>query len=66
MTVTSTTGIDNEPGATRTFFYGVNVVGTLLQHVDTPQVKYYEYGFSLHYSAPATMNGLVFTDVVSL
>lgn len=66
LTVTSTTGIDNKPGATRTFSYGFPVVETLLQYVDTPQVKYYEYGFSLENSAPATVEGILFTDLVNL
>jgi hypothetical protein len=66
LTVTSTTGVDDEPGATRTFSYGFNVTETLLEYVDTPQIKYYEYGFSLHNSAPATIEGILFTDLVNL
>jgi hypothetical protein len=66
LSILSTTGTDNVAGATRTFFYGFNVTETLLQYIDSPQVKYYVYGFSLDNSAPSTIEGTLFTNLVNL
>jgi hypothetical protein len=58
LSILSTTGSDNAAGATRTFFYGFNVTETLLQYIDSPQVKYYVYSFSLDHSTPSTIGVL--------
>ena len=66
LTVLATTGADNQAGSTRTFSYGFNVTETLLQYVDTPQVKYYQYGYSIDGSAPATIDGVSYTKLYNL
>lgn len=65
-TVTATNGVGNKAGATRTSFHGFSATETLLQYVNTPQVKYYEFGVLLHDSTPVMIGGALYTNLVNV